>query len=85
MLKTSGKQLTQTIEDLTKILVIKNNANAEIRNISLTDAFINLNNIFYSALDEAGAKVFTDFRDPDIDFNETYLESIFALAVSKVE
>ncbi len=76
MLDTSGKQLTKTIEDLTKILVIKNNANAQIRTISLTDAFIKLNNIFSSALDEAGAKVFTNFRDPDIDFNETYFESI---------
>ncbi len=25
---------------------------------------------------KSGAKVFTDFRDPDIDFNETYFESI---------
>lgn len=76
MLNTSGKQLSKTIEDLTKILVIKNNGNAEIRTISLPEAFIHLNDIFSVALNEVGAKVFTDFTDPEIDFNETYLESI---------
>jgi PAS domain S-box-containing protein len=76
LLNASGKQLSKTIDDLTKILVIKKNVNAEIRAISLTDAFIQLNHIFSSALEEAGAKVCTDFTDPDIDFNETYLESI---------
>lgn len=76
MLNISGKQLTKTIEDLTKILVIKNNVNAERHTIRLPDAFIHLSNIFSSALKEAGAEVFSDFTDPEIDFNETYLESI---------
>lgn len=76
LLSVSGKQLSKTIEDLTKILVIKKNVNAEIRPINLADAFVQLNHIFSSALEEAGAKVCTDFTDPDIDFNETYLESI---------
>lgn len=76
MLNFSGKQLAKTIEDLTKILVIKNNVNAERRTIGLSASFAHLGNIFSSALTEAGAEVFTDFTDPEIDFNETYFESI---------
>ncbi|MCW3108540.1 MAG: domain S-box protein [Segetibacter sp.] len=76
LLNISGKQLSKTINDLTEILVIKNNVNAEIRTIHLQDAFSNMNKIFSVALNDADAKVFTDFKDAEIDFNETYFESI---------
>lgn len=76
MLDTSTKQLQQTIDDLSKILIIKNNINIEISSIDLVDAVNEIKAMFANTFNEMGVDVITDFRVNKINFNRTYFESI---------
>jgi PAS domain S-box-containing protein len=76
LLNDAGTQLSKTIDDLTNILIIKNNVNAVMHTACLPDAFYKLSKSFHYVLNEAKGKIETDFMVRDINFNETYLESI---------
>jgi PAS domain S-box-containing protein len=82
MLDTSTKQLQQTIDDLSKILVIKNNVNVEISTINLQESINDVKRIFINTLNDVCADIVTDFKIREIGFNRTYLQSILVNLVS---
>ncbi|GEO11451.1 PAS domain-containing sensor histidine kinase [Segetibacter aerophilus] len=82
MLDTSTKQLQQTIDDLSKILVIKNNVNIEISTIDLEESINDVKRIFINTLNDVCADIVTDFKIRAIEFNRTYLQSILVNLVS---
>lgn len=82
MLKSSGKQLVKTIDDLTNILLIKNNRNAEITRLDLNDTLFEIKKAFSASLAEAGGTMYTNIRIPYLRFHKVYLESMFINLVS---
>ncbi|MCW3109631.1 MAG: sensor histidine kinase, partial [Segetibacter sp.] len=77
MLKVSAQQLNTTIDDLAKILIIKNNINPELTSINLETTLENLISTFANALNEVGGEVFVELRSSLIIQHKVYLESIF--------
>jgi PAS domain S-box-containing protein len=82
MLDISSRQLQQTIDDLSKILVIKNNVNVEISSIDLEEVINDVKKSFINTLNDVCADIVTDFKVRTIDFNRTYLQSILVNLVS---
>ncbi|HEX8460765.1 MAG TPA: PAS domain-containing sensor histidine kinase [Segetibacter sp.] len=82
MIKTSAEQLNETINDLAKILVIKNNTNPELTTINIATTFKNVISSFNTALAEVSAEVIVDFKATSIVQNKVYLESIFVNLIS---
>ena len=82
MLGKSVKQLGQTIDDLSKILIIKNNVNIEVLNIDLHESFHHVKDVFLNTLNDLCADVETDFQVTNIPFNPTYFESILVNLIS---
>ncbi|WP_018615346.1 PAS domain S-box protein [Segetibacter koreensis] len=82
MLKVSGKQLSSTIEDLSSILIIKNNINVEVTSINIQHIFKEIEKTFINELNNVGGTIITDFKVPELNFHKTYLESIFINLIS---
>ena len=82
MLDKSVKQLGQTIDDLAKILILKNNVNVEMANIDLAETFHHVKSVFVNTLNDVCAHVVTDFKVSHISFNPTYFESIMVNLIS---
>ena len=82
MLKVSVEQLNKTIDDISQILVIKNNVNPELTSIDLKEFFGPIIQIFSNALNEMGGEVHTDFKSPSVILNKVYLECIFINLIS---
>ena len=82
MLDKSVKQLGQTIDDLAKILILKNNVNVEMANIDLAETFNKVKTVFVNTLNDVCADVITDFKVSNILFNPTYFESIMVNLIS---
>lgn len=82
MLKASAQQLNATIDDLTQMLIVKNNSSPDLTYLSLEDSFNETMSAFNSALDDIGATVFTDFVSPVVLLNKVYLNSIFTNLIS---
>jgi len=82
MMDTSAKQLGQTIDDLAKILIIKNNINTEITEVDVEESFKEVNKIFLNTLNDFCSRTITDFRVKQIPFNKTYFESILVNLIS---
>jgi signal transduction histidine kinase len=82
MLSKSVSQLGQTINDLSRILIVKNNVNIEIADIDLNQMFNQVNSVFLNTLNDVCADVVLDFKVPHIPFNPTYFESILVNLIS---
>lgn len=82
MLKTCSLQLNKTIEDLTSILLIKNNVNDCVDTISFLAIYDKVQKVFSNALIDAAGYIVTDFKVPFVKFNAVYLESILINLVS---
>ncbi|MCW3105842.1 MAG: hypothetical protein JWQ09_348, partial [Segetibacter sp.] len=82
MLGTCAKQSQQTIDDLSKILVIRNNINIETSKIDMEEAVEEVKTIFINTINDVCADIFTDFKIKEIQFNKTYLQSILVNLVS---
>ncbi len=82
MLKTSSLQLSKTIDDLTNMLVIKNNVNEAADTINFKDIYKKIEKVLSYTWTEAGAYIVTDFKVPFVKFNAVYLESILINLVS---
>ena len=82
MLRASCKQLNTTIDDLSDILIIKNNTNIETTAINIEAAFTEIKKTFATELNNIDADIFTDFRVSDVTFYKPYLESIFINLIS---
>lgn len=77
MLQVSVRQLNETINDISKILIIKNNVNPERVRLDLAESFQHVLEIFNITISQIGGTVYTNFKSPSIILNKIYLESIF--------
>lgn len=82
MIETSASQLNQTLDDLGKILVIRNNNKLEQTELQVSVVLNSVNKTFVQALNEIAAKMIIDLEVDNICFNATYLESIFINLIS---
>ncbi|MFA9213693.1 MAG: PAS domain S-box protein [Candidatus Methylacidiphilales bacterium] len=75
--KASTIHLNETLNDLIKILIIKENTNQELEEISLRHTFDNVINSIASIINQSNAKINYNFDlMPSVKFNKPYLESI---------
>lgn len=75
--KTSTHLLNDTINDLTKILVIRDSDSIALHNISFAKMMQQVITQVQNLVNESDAEIKTNFRSaPSVVFNETYLESI---------
>ncbi|MCW3108825.1 MAG: multi-sensor signal transduction histidine kinase [Segetibacter sp.] len=77
LLKASSRQLQETIDDLTSIIIIRNNANAEITTVDLTYTFQKVLKTYLNSLNDIPHGITVDFKVPTISFHKPYIESIF--------
>jgi PAS domain S-box-containing protein len=82
MLKTTSQQLHTTIEDLTQILIIKNNVNPDPSDLNLEDIFHHVLKTYTNSINEVGGTVVTDFKSPCVKLKKVFLESIFINLIS---
>ena len=76
--KKSTVQLDDTINDLIKILVVKDNASLPLEKVNLTDVFVKTTELLSTTISNINAEINFDFNDaPAISYNNSYLESIF--------
>jgi len=81
MISSAAEKLSETIRDLTNILVIKNTA-VPTSSIDVEQIFHMVNHNFLQAEKEIGAIIELQFNVSHVDFNESYLESIFINLIS---
>jgi PAS domain S-box-containing protein len=82
LIEKSTEQLTTTINDITKIVVINNNVNTPVCSLNITEAFEQVNKIFINTENDIAAELICDFQVSEVWFNQTYLESIFTNLIS---
>ncbi len=77
-LKTSTLKLNDTLNDLIKILVIKENTNLPIDQLSLNDVLSEVLLLINNQVQDSKAIIQSDFSELEhVQFNKSYLESIF--------
>lgn len=76
-LHKSASQLNSTVEDLVRILVIKEKVNIDQQQLILEHTWRSVENLTSGLIRAADAEVLLDFnKAPEVYFNNTYLESI---------
>jgi len=74
----STAQLNHTINDLVRILIIRDNHSIEQQELSFGKVFAKVKGQLSNQINEVQPRIKTDFSNaPTVFFNETYLESIF--------
>jgi len=81
MIETSAEKLSETIQDLSNILVIKNTT-VPTASLDIEDVFHRVNRNFIEAENDIAATIELDFKVSHVTFNESYLESIFINLIS---
>ncbi len=77
-LRQSTNNLHETLNDLIKILIIKENTNQELENINIEDVFIGVKNSINSLVANSNAQIQFNFSEANqLNYNKSYLESIF--------
>ncbi|MFD2520375.1 PAS domain S-box protein [Emticicia soli] len=75
--RTSTIQLDDTLNDLIKILIVRDNSSIEQKEIGFSQIFLQVQNQLNYLIQEAKPDIETTFEHaPSVIFNETYLESI---------
>ncbi len=82
MIDKAANKLSDTITDLSKILVIKNNSNITRENIDIDKCFNYVNRTFLDTQKSINAEVVFNFKVKYVSFNPVYLESIFVNLIS---
>ncbi|MDB5249591.1 MAG: Histidine kinase sensor protein [Segetibacter sp.] len=82
MIEKSSEQLSATINDITEIVVIKNNVNTPVDYINIEEVFKKVNRNFINTENDIAAQLDLDFQVSKVYFNQTYLESIFINLIS---
>jgi PAS domain S-box-containing protein len=82
MIEQSTMQLNKTIDDLTQILLIRNNVNVPVCHLNLNKVYNEVYKTFSNALNDVYGRIVTDFKVPGITFNKAYLESILINLIS---
>ncbi|WP_020527739.1 PAS domain-containing sensor histidine kinase [Flexithrix dorotheae] len=76
-LKASTSNLNETLNDLIKILIIKENTNLTTRMIDVNERFNEVKNAISSFIKQSGAEINYNFREvPEVKFNKEYMDSI---------
>jgi PAS domain S-box-containing protein len=75
---TSTHQLNETLDDLVKILIIKENTTKSLETVSFDEVFQHTRESIRFIIEKAGAVIRTDFSAcREISFNRSYMESLF--------
>ena len=82
MLKVSTVQLNKTINDLLKILIIKNNVNVDITKNNISGLLAEVCQALSLQMNEIGCSLHQHLQVTDLWFNKVYLESILMNLVS---
>jgi PAS domain S-box-containing protein len=78
LLKSTTRQLHETLENYINDLIKKDTIAKKTEQVNLENTLHNVIKSIYSLIEESNATISTDFSAFDrIDFNKTYLESIF--------
>ena len=77
MLNTSAKQLQQTIQDLSEIIVIRNRKDAERQLVNLPNTFEEVKSVYLNTLHDIPYTLHTNFEIQEVFLNKSYLSSIF--------
>lgn len=81
--KISTIQLNETLNDLIKILIVKENTTQQVKNISFEDTFNTVKNTLESIITKSGAIITTNFSQaPQVLFKLAYMESVFNNLIS---
>lgn len=73
----STNQLNDTLNELIKVLIIKENTNKQLTNISFADVLEQVKQSIGALIHNANCVIIDNFKDaPTVDFDKTYLESI---------
>jgi signal transduction histidine kinase/FixJ family two-component response regulator len=76
MFRTSTEQLNKTVNDLLKILIIKNNVNVELANNNVNEILASVTSSLSQEMEEVGCAISKNIHTETIVFNSAYLESI---------
>ena len=82
MFKTSTLQLNKTIDDLVRILIVKNNVNVNIFKNDINEILDTVVASLQYEIDETGCTINKKLQVADIHFNKSYLESILLNLIS---
>lgn len=66
LIEASAVRLTQTINDIGRVLVFKNNVNISLNWINIKKEFNDISDIFFSAENDVYATVTTDFEVQEV-------------------
>lgn len=82
MIESAAGKLSDTINDLSEMLLIKNRSGITTENISIGKVFARVNRSFLDAENHIDAQLTIDLKADQVAFNERYLESIFVNLIS---
>lgn len=82
MLKQSSSTLIETLNELMKVLEVRNNQDLPYDNCDLEELTINVEKMLTGQIVSKNAIINTDFRVPAMKFPKMYLESIFYNMIS---
>jgi signal transduction histidine kinase len=82
MIEKSARQLKQTIDDLSRILIIKNNVHIDMAELNVQEVLNEVSRPFFNSINDIAAEILIDLQKETIVFNKTYLESIFVNLIS---
>lgn len=82
MFRSSTQQLHQTVNDLSQILIIKNNKNLQVKNVNITEVFNSVCSYFTNDIEKMPVIISADFQCKEIPFNKSYLESVLTNLIS---
>lgn len=82
MLEDSALQLKKTIDDITNILIIKNNTSLHENTSDINEVYEKVIPSFTRALNDINASIHTDFQSTRVRINKVYVESIFVNLIS---
>ena len=78
MLKSTSESLRQALNDYVDILILEENNNAQIEELSLNQTLNNVSRSINSLIQDSKAVISVDFSELEkINFNKAYLESTF--------
>lgn len=77
-LKQSTNNLHETLNDLIKILIIKENTNLQLENLNMEEVFTGVTNSINSLITQSNAQINLNFsKAPKLNYSKSYLESVF--------
>lgn len=73
----STNQLNETLNELIKVLIIKENTNKQLSSISFAETLEQVQQSIHAIIEKSECVIISDFKEaPTVNFDKTYLESI---------